>query len=241
LSESANLGRGESAPSLEPAAGLAASLVEVAGVGPKRLAVLQERGLSTFLDALYHLPRRYEDLRRRDRIADLRPGVMAIIEGTLDKLQTRPMREMRWRRLTTATLKDTEGASLAVAWFNLHGDGRMPIGETVLICGRISTAARGALEILHPEVYRLNSSAPPAIRPAYSLPPEIPQRLFSSIVAQGLAYAHRAQLDAIPGTLASATGLPGVAEALAHLHQPPLTPTSTRSKPRLRPRIRRSH
>jgi len=98
LSESANLGRGESAPSFEPAAGLAASLVEVAGVGPKRLAVLQERGLSTFLDALYHLPRRYEDLRRRDRIADLRPGVMAIIEGTLDKLQTRPMREMRWRR-----------------------------------------------------------------------------------------------------------------------------------------------
>jgi len=221
LSESAHPERGKSAPGIEPSAALAASLVEVAGVGPKRLAILQARGLSTFLDALYHLPRRYDDLRRRDRIADLRAGVTAIVEGTLDKLQTRPMRGMRWRRLTTATLKDAEGATLAVAWFNLHGDGRMPLGETVLICGRVTTASRGALEILHPEVYRLKSSPPPAIRPAYSLPPEIPQRLFSSIVAQGLAQAERAQLDAIPADVASTTGLPRVIEALKYLHQPP--------------------
>ncbi|MGH7843526.1 MAG: ATP-dependent DNA helicase RecG, partial [Candidatus Binataceae bacterium] len=107
------------------APGLTASLVEAAGVGPKRQAILEARGLVTFLDALRHLPRRYEDLRRRDRIADLRPGATAVIEGKLEHLQARPMRGMRWRRMTTATLRDAAGATLAVTWFNLRGDGRM--------------------------------------------------------------------------------------------------------------------
>jgi ATP-dependent DNA helicase RecG len=194
---------------------------EVAGVGPRRLALLQARGLATFLDVLRHLPRRYEDLRRRDRIAGLRAGMTAVIEGTLEKQQTRPMRGRGWRRLTTATLRDADGATLAVAWFNLHGDGRMPLGEAVLVCGRVTTGARGALELLQPEVYRLRTGSPPAIRPIYSLPPAIPQRLFSSIAAQACARAGRVQLDAIPDALRASTALPRVVEALAYLHQPP--------------------
>ena len=203
-----------------PAGALSASLATVAGIGPKRLAALRGRGLASLADALLHLPYRYEDLRRRDRIADLREGMTAVIEGTLHDLKARAMRGMNWRRMTTATLKDATGAGLRVVWFNLRGEGRMPLGEPLLIYGRVSAAAHGALEILHPEVHRLKTGAPPALRPRYSLPPAIPQRLFASIVGQALARAAREDLGALPRELRPASGLPDFTAALVALHQP---------------------
>jgi ATP-dependent DNA helicase RecG len=200
--------------------GLSASLATVAGVGPKRLEALRSRGLATFADVLLHLPYRYEDLRRRDRVVDLREGMTAVVEGTLHDLKARAMRGMSWRRMTTATLKDATGRGIRVAWFNLRGDGLMPVGEPLLIYGRVTAAANQTLEILHPEVHRLRTGAPPAIRPLYSLPPTIPQRLFATIAGQALTHAAREDLGAIPPDLRPATGLPDFAAALAALHQP---------------------
>jgi len=199
---------------------LSASLATVAGVGPKRLEALRSRGLATFADALLHLPYRYEDLRRHDRVADLREGMTAVVEGTLHDLKARAMRGMSWRRMTTATLKDATGAGIRVAWFNLRGDGLMPVGEPLLIYGRVTAAANRTLELLHPEVHRLKTSAPPAIRPLYSLPPTLPQRLFATIAGQALTRAAHEDLGAIPGELRVATGLSDFTAALAALHQP---------------------
>lgn len=204
----------------QPQPPLEASLAEASGVGPKRLAALQARGLHTFLDALLHLPYRYEDLRRRDSIADLRPGMTATVEGTLHDLKSRAMRGMSWRRLTTGVLKDNHGA-LGVVWFNLHGDGRMPLSEPVLLHGRISLTADGALQMLHPEIFRLRSGPPPSLRSLYSLPIEIPQRLFSSIVVQAITRAAGVNINAMPFALVAKSGLPARLDALKWLHQPP--------------------
>lgn len=203
-----------------PAGALQASLATVAGIGPKRLGALRERGLNTFADALLHLPHRYDDLRRRDRIAELREGMSAVVEGTLHDFKTRAMRGMSWRRMTSATFIDAAGARLRVAWFNLRGDGRMPVGEPLLIHGTVSAGAHGALEMLHPEVYRLTRETPPGLRPFYRLPPAVPQRLFASIVAQALVRARGAELGALPHELRAASGLPEFTAALAALHQP---------------------
>jgi len=200
---------------------LAASLAAVSGVGPKRLAALKARGLETFADVLYHLPYRYEDLRRRDRVSDLREGQSAVVEGILSDLKTRPMRGMWSRRMTTANLIEPSGSALRVAWFNLYGDGRMPVGEPVVLYGRVTAGTGGSLEMLHPEVYRLKSSEPPAIRPLYSLPAELPQKLFATIVGEALRRSQSRNIGAIPPELRSILTLPSVAQALASLHQPP--------------------
>ena len=207
--------------SVLPRAGLAASLEVVSGVGPKRLATLRARGLTTLFDAILQLPHRYEDLRHRDRIQDLHAGETAIIEGTLEGVNARPMRSMRWRRLTTAILKDNSGARLRVAWFNLHGDGNMPVGEPVLLSGRVTATSKGPLEMLHPEIYRLKREPPPAISPHYRIPPDIPQRLFSAIVAEGLARVRGQNLNAMPPEVRAVTELPGFDAALEYLHRPP--------------------
>ncbi len=177
--------------------------------------------MRTFRDVLLHLPHRYEDLRRRDSITELRAGMTATIEGTLHDLKTRAMRGMSWRRITTGTLEDSTGGAIRVAWFNLHGDGRMPIGEPLLLNGRVTAAADSVLQMLHPEIFRLKSTPLPALRPVYSLPPDISQRLFSTIVAQALARTIGARLGAMPTELTAETGLRDFNEALAWLHQPP--------------------
>ena len=83
------------------------------------------------------------------------------------------MRGTRWRRMATGWLEGAGGARLRVVWFNLpaYMKGRMPDGERVVMHGRVSEAPTAALEIMHPEVYPLDSGAPPAVRPSTACPP----------------------------------------------------------------------
>jgi hypothetical protein len=87
------------------------------GIGPKRADALRNRDIATFGDAALHLPYRYKDLRRRDRIADLRPGMDAVIEGQLENFKQRPLRGSRIRSLASAVFRDHEKHVIDVAWF----------------------------------------------------------------------------------------------------------------------------
>jgi ATP-dependent DNA helicase RecG len=167
-----------------------------------------------------HLPYRYEDLRRRDDVTGLHPGATAVLEGVLQKVVDRPM-PGRWsRRMAIALLKQRSGKVIRVVWFNLHS-GNLPMGEPLVLSGRVNSAPNGALELVHPEIYRLRNGAAPTIRPLYSLPAELPQRLFGSIVATALQQHGRAGLDAIPAELRKRERLSDLVEALRYLHQPP--------------------
>jgi ATP-dependent DNA helicase RecG len=197
---------------------LSVDIATVRGVGPQRSAALRTRQIATLADAVMHLPYRYEDLRRRDDVMTLRAGGTAVLEGVLQNVADRPM-PGRWsRRMATAFLKQGSGKGIRVVWFNLRG-GSLPAGEPLVLSGRVNTAPNGALELVHPEIYRLRNGAAPAIRPIYSLPAEVPQRLFGSIVATALQLS-RVGLDAIPPELRKRAHLCDIVEALRYLHQP---------------------
>jgi ATP-dependent DNA helicase RecG len=217
------LHRGAERPAPQPARTssdpLDAPLSAISGVGPKRSDALRIRGLETLRDAMMRLPYRYEDLRRRDTVANLQPETLAVVEGELRNVSRRAMRGRGWRRMTTAVFDDRSGRTLRVVWFNLPGEGMMPTGERLLLAGKVTTGAGGALEMIHPEVHR-PASAPP-IRPIYSLPQEMPQRLFAGIVAEGLRRLGARDIGAIPPEMRAALDVAPLAEALRHLHRPP--------------------
>jgi ATP-dependent DNA helicase RecG len=201
------------------------SVVNTHNIGPKRARALQLCNIVTYQDAVLHLPRRYVDLRRRDSVASLRDGMNAVIAGELRDVAQRPMRGMRWRKLTTASLVDDAGSRIRVVWFNLPGYARFAAGERVVLSGRTIAGPGGTLEIAHPEIYRLESGAPPPIRPVYSLPAEVSQRLFASLVAEGLDRLRDGDVaglpDALPDELRASVGITRLTEALRYLHQPP--------------------
>jgi ATP-dependent DNA helicase RecG len=198
---------------------LDARLSVISGVGPKRSDALRIRGLETLRDAIMHLPYRYEDLRRRDSVANLQPETLAVVEGELRNVSRRAMRGRGWRRMTTAIFDDRSGRTLRVVWFNLPGEGMMPGGERLLLAGKVTAGAGGALEMVHPDVHRPDSAPP--IRPIYSLAQEIPQRLFAGIVVEGLRRLGERDIGAIPPELRAALDVASPSEALRYLHRPP--------------------
>ena len=118
----------------------------MAGIGPKRAEALNARGIITVEDLLFHLPARYQDWRDRRPIAQLEPGTIAVVEGTLSDVRERPMPGARWRRLVTASLTDAAGAQLRLVWFNLpsYMRGKMPDGLRVAAYGRVIEGGRGS-------------------------------------------------------------------------------------------------
>jgi ATP-dependent DNA helicase RecG len=198
------------------------SVSALAGIGPKRAAALAERGILTVLDLLLNLPLRYQDWRRRVALSQLQPGITAVVEGVLDEVKERPMRGSRWRRLVTGWLSDETGARVRVVWFNLpaYMQGRLPIGERIAAHGRVSGGADGIVELAHPEIERLSGGLARPLRPIYSRPEELPQRLYSALVAGTLAEVGASLSGAIPESLLTSGDGRRLGRALGELHAP---------------------
>src|SRR5271166_4375991 len=212
-------------------------IASMAGIGPKRAEALNNKGILTVEDLLFHLPARYQDWRERRTVAQLEPGIVAVVEGTLAGVRERPMPGARWRRLVTAALTDAAGAQLRLVWFNLpsYMRGRMPDGLRVAAYGRVTKAdeghldkaGHGQLQMMQPE---LRSESPSdgtyndkggPIRPVYRIPEGIPQRLYASMIATALDQAAGNIKGAIPEPARVAANLHTIAEALEYLHRPP--------------------
>jgi ATP-dependent DNA helicase RecG len=199
-------------------------ITSLSGIGPKRAAALEARGIVTAGDLIFHLPVRYQDWRQRTSCQDLRPGIIAVVEGELGKIVERPMRGSRWRRLATGWL-DVGRRRIRVVWFNLpaYMRGYLPGGERVLLRGRVTVASEDGredqLEMLQPEVHPLSQGTPKPIRPVYRLPATVGQRLFANMVTRVLAEASDSIAGAVPEDIRGE--LPSIREALAYLHDPP--------------------
>src|SRR5260370_6210961 len=99
--------------------------------------------------------------------------------------------------------------------------GRIPDDERVVMLGSVVTAHDGGLEIVHPEVYPLDSGEPRSVRPVYGLPSEIGQRVYAVLVAQALAALGGRIYGAMPSAQRAQAGVMPLSEALRMLHQPP--------------------
>src|SRR5208283_5709949 len=193
--ESARLERGANRGALRISSPVAA----MAGIGPKRAAALEARGIATAGDLIFHLPARYQDWRERSPAGDLRAGNIVVVEGDLGRISERPMRGSRRRRLASGWLK-VGGRQIRVVWFNLpaYMHGYLPGGERVLVRGRVAAGADGGIEIVQPELHPLSLGEAKGIRPVYRLPSIVGQRLFASLVTRALNEAGDSIRGALP-------------------------------------------
>src|SRR5438067_1715706 len=95
---------------------LDAPLSETSGIPTGFLKKLHKLGLKTVRDLLWHFPVRYEDFSDIYNIADVVPGQLATIQGTIEDIDVR----RAWRKHMTmveATIRDESGTIQAI-WFN---------------------------------------------------------------------------------------------------------------------------
>ncbi|HEY6299125.1 MAG TPA: ATP-dependent DNA helicase RecG, partial [Candidatus Binatus sp.] len=195
-------------------------IASMPGIGPKRAAALEARGIVTAEDIIFHLPVRYQDWRVRSSAKDLRVGNVVVLEGDLGKITERPMRGSRWRRLASGWL-NVGGRQIRVVWFNLpaYMRGYLPGGERVLVRGRVAAGADDGIEIVQPELHQMSEGEPKGIRPVYRLPSIVGQRLFAGLVARALVETGNSISGALPDEIRGE--VPRIREALSYLHEPP--------------------
>lgn len=178
-------------------------------------------GVRTLADAVYLLPTRYQDWRPRTGPRALEAATIAVLEGTLEAVRSRPMARRFGRRIVAARLRLDDRRHLDVVWFNFPAYlvGAIPQQEPIVLRGQVAQGPAG-LQLVHPEFRTVAEAVRAPIRPVYSPSSAIGQKLFASIVRQALAQAGSRLEAAIPEPLRSASSLIAPADALTQIHCP---------------------
>ncbi len=124
----------------------------VKGVGPKLARLFEKKGIRTVEDALYFLPRRYEDRRNLRPISELKPGNLATGFGEV-MVSGFVFYQNKRKRVFEAIVGDGTG-SITLKWF--HGNGkylkeRYIKGRRLIFSGEVRWF-NNQREIHHPDV-----------------------------------------------------------------------------------------
>lgn len=197
-----------------PDDGLDAPVSALHGVGAALAERLERLGIRRVRDLLFHLPHRYEDRTRLTPVGALRPGVVAVIEGTVAAADVVFGR----RRSLLARIQDGTGfCSLRLFHFSRAQQEQLRPGVRVRCFGEVRVGATGP-ELYHPEYRVIADPAPPLpdrLTPVYPVTEGISQPRIRNLCAAAIAGLRRAPGD-LAGPLAAALELlhapaPGVA------------------------------
>ncbi len=137
---------------------LQTSIQFIKGVGPRLSEVLKKKNIVTAEDALYFLPRLYQDRRKIKTISQLAVGKIETVMGTVLQADMTPYRR---RRTFELTIGDETGTLIA-KWFNFNPrfmKGRFKKGMRVILFGEVRLY-QFQKEIHHPELEILEEEEP---------------------------------------------------------------------------------
>ena len=206
-------------PAGQPAA-LGAATTVLPGVGPKHAQTLARLGLHTLGDMLYNFPRRYDDYTQLKPIQRLRYGEEVTVIGTVDSINTRPIRGGRYQ-ITEAIITDGTGY-LRVTWFNQPWIGRRLLqGTQIVLSGKIDQYL-GRLIMNSPEWEPLEQQNLHTNRivPIYSLTSKITQRWLRKLMYEVVTYWAPRVAEPLPEPVRASAGLVDLSTALFQAHFP---------------------
>jgi ATP-dependent DNA helicase RecG len=199
------------------------SLVD--GLGPKRVAALQESGLATIGDLLCHFPHRYVDRSHITALGEIKRHInqTCTIIGTITRTRVETGRRMRLR----IQVGDESGGTMEALWFNgipfLRGV--LEKGKRVLLTGKVSV--NGNCQMVHPQMETLSPSGNDdiiAFLPVYSITAAmrevhvLQKSLLKSILWIFKNCSHYPQI--LPKVIEEKYGFPPFAECLKQMHLP---------------------
>jgi ATP-dependent DNA helicase RecG len=199
----------------------------VKGVGPKRAATLEGKGLATVEDLLSYAPFRYEDRSNVKTIAELAPGETATVLAEVKSARLAGFRRQSLG-LFEAAFTDNSHRTLVCKWF--HGGylaDRFRIGEKVALFGKIELDSyTGELLIMHPEFEIVSSDDADAalhtgrVVPIYEAAGKVTTRVLRGVI-HGVLEALQPVADPLPPGIRDQLKLLDRWSALRDLHFPP--------------------
>ncbi len=193
------------------------------GAGPRVASRLENIGVRSVQDLLFHLPLRYQDRTYTIPIGALRHGEEALVAGEIQLTQLRYGR----RRSLVSMISDGTGR-LLMRLFHFSDSQRRGLerGRRVMCYGEARRGPQG-MEMVHPE-YRLlaEDQVVPVethLTPVYPTTEGLNQGTLRKLLPQALELLSAdGNLDElIPAEILSRLDLPPLREAVLHAHRPP--------------------
>ena len=152
-------------------------------------------GLYDVRDLLFHLPRRYDDLREMQRLGDLvwtEPGTVVSARVRVAEVRVEPTFRRRVQR-TIATLEDETG-TMDATWFGRrYIERRLKVGGEVVVSGKVKRFGR-TLTFDNPEFQTVATEGAEVLHAGRIVPV---YRLTAGLTAARLRTAIREALDRV--------------------------------------------
>jgi ATP-dependent DNA helicase RecG len=182
-------------------------------------------GFYTVRDLLFHLPRRYDDLREMRKLGDLvwvEDGSVISVQATVGDVRVEPGFRGRTQR-TIARLEDDTG-SIEATWFGRRFiERRLPVGAEVVVSGKVKHFGR-RLTFDNPEFQVLAGEAEVLhagrIVPVYPLTGGLTAARLRTAIRAALDLAGHAYPEYLPEPIRTEEGLVPIARAVEEAHYP---------------------
>ena len=179
----------------------------------------------TVRDLLFHLPRRYDDLREMRVIRDLyieQDGTVVSVQATVGDVRVQPGFRGRIQR-TIARLEDDTG-SIDATWFGRRFiERRLPVGGEVVVSGKVKHFGR-KLTIDNPEFQVVTGDSEVLhagrIVPVYRLTGGLPAARLRTAIREALDKAGYAYPEYLPSSILAEERLAPIARAIEEAHYP---------------------
>jgi ATP-dependent DNA helicase RecG len=203
------------------------------GIGPARAQAFERLGLHVVEDLLRHYPRTYLDARRSVRIADLRPGELVTVSGTVRSAAA--VRTRGGRTDFMAAIEDGSG-TLGCYFFGQSFLARtLRAGARVVVSGELEPLQRRMLnplfEVVEDDVRELVDVG--RLVPVHALTRGLTARAMRRAVRSALDRAADRVADPLPPAIVAAGKLGPLGEALREIHFPGSDETLAAARRRL--------
>lgn len=208
----------------------------VKGVGPYLASVLKQKDVVTVEDALYYLPRNYEDRRHFKKLKELRPGAQETAFGVIRSVALQPIKT-RKQPMLVITIADPSGFILA-KWFRYNAKymmSRYKAGMHLVFTGEVRLF-NGQKEITHPDLEVIDNPRSESLHfgrivPIYPLTEGLYQKTVRRILKNVLDLALKNIEDPLPEEVRKRLELPDLRTSLQQVHFPEqLMPTAARRR-----------
>ena len=188
------------------------------GVGEKRAALFEKKGIRTVEDLLYYFPRSHEDRSEMKEIADCADGETVCVSVTVFS----PVSDVRVRKnllISTMIVSDQTGA-LNVVWYNnKYVKGQFYTGDEYILYGKI-TRNRGKKEMVNPVFEKKGKERfTGKIVPLYPLTEGLTQKILQSSMELAIKDAGRLE-EYIPAEIRDQYKIAELNYAMKNIHFP---------------------
>ncbi len=213
--------------SLDESKKLSASIQFIKGVGPRLSEILGKKGINSVGDALYFLPRKYEDRRGMKKISEAISNDIETIKGKILMLDAVAYRGGR-KRVFEMAVGDGSGTIIA-KWFQFNErymKKRFKEGQNIILSGEIKRYQLQK-EVHHPDIEIIEPGEEGnwefmQIIPVYSETEGLYQKTMRRIMRRVIDEYSNDVIDGIPDYIRERQNLMSLAESIKKVHFPDL-------------------